>query len=151
MTRFRSQKITMNLNTQVNPENPFFKRNVSFKSYYFCGITLKTVFQPFQCLHGPCLEQRPSASLLEVYSYNVNRSPLGCINFSCAVCFPFLSHTREGRVLISWKLLKIHTKSLLLFLLLLLLKHLSVHPPPGAQSRTKSHRWKDRGGLLRKQ
>lgn len=127
-----------------------FKRSVTSKSYSLTGITLQTVFQPFQCLHEPCLEQRPSASLLEVYSYTVNRSPLGCINLSCAVCFSFLSHTREGRVLISWQLLKIHIKSLLLFLLLLLLKHLSVHPLPGAQSRTKSQRCKDRGGLFRK-
>lgn len=66
----------------------------------------------------------------------VNRSPPGCINLSCAVCFPFLSHTREGRVLICWQLLKIHIKSLLLFLPLLLLRHLSGHPLPGAQSRT---------------
>lgn len=81
------------------------------------------VSQPCRVYTSPGLEQRPSASLLGLYSYTVSRPPPGCINLSCAVCSPFLSHAGEGRVLISWQRLEIHIKSLLLLLLL----PLSVH------------------------
>lgn len=44
----------------------------------------------FLCLQQPRLEPRPSASLLQLYGYTVNRPPPGCVNLSCAVCFPIL-------------------------------------------------------------